>query len=49
VSTFEFFAALAAAAAVGSIFGMLFGFHCGFVWGRYRISAHEFWKRGGQL
>lgn len=26
---------------------ILFGFHCGFVWGRHRISAYEFWKRGG--
>jgi len=25
---------------------VLMAFHCGFVWGRYRISAYEFWKRG---
>lgn len=23
---------------------ILFAFHCGYIWGRYKISAHEWWK-----
>ncbi len=32
--------------AAWSLLTMLFAFHCGFVWGRYRISAYQFWKQG---
>jgi len=49
MSTILFVGYLIAAASFGAIGGLLFGFHCGFVWGRYRISAHEFWKRGGHV